>query len=545
MKIIVNNKELTFEKEVNLEELAKQLNIKAYCAKVDNRLRELTFNVSNDCTIEFLDLKNSDAVNVYQATLRYVTAMAISNIDKEADVVFNSSISRSFYCDIVNSKDKVDLKYLTRIEEEINKIIKSDYKITRTTLNKKEALENYKKLQYNDKAEVLAYRPEDTVHFYECNNYLNYMFGYMLPSTSYLNEFKIRPYFPGFILQYPRAEAGGVIPKFEDAPTFSTALKQSNKWGKMIKGSYISQMNKKIEELQEVEFINLCESKHNMQLAELASLIKDRIENIRLIAVAGPSSSGKTTFTNRLKIDLMIRGINPVMISIDDYYLGKNQAPKNEDGSPDLEHINALDVELFNKDMLALISGEEVQLPHFNFETGKREKGKIVKVSEDTPILIEGIHALNELLTESIPSNQKFRIYISPQVQMHIDNHNPISITDIRLLRRMVRDFKFRNSPAEETLGMWSSVRRGEFKWIYPNQENADFVYNSELTYELCVLKKYALPLLEKIPNDSIYYIQANRLVKFLKYFKDIEDEWIPCNSLLREFIGRSSFYRK
>ncbi|MFI3329763.1 MAG: nucleoside kinase [bacterium] len=545
MKIKVNNKEYNYDKEVNLEALAKELKINAYCAKVDNRLRELTYNVNSDCTVEFLDLTNGDAVNVYQATLRYVTAMAISNIDSCADVVFNSSISRSFYCDIVNSKNKIDLKYLTKVEEEIKRIIKSDYKITRTTLNKKEALVNYKKLQYNDKAEVLAYRPEDTVHFYECNKYLNYMFGYMLPSTSYLNEFKIKPYFPGFILQYPRAEAGGVIPKFEDAPTFSTALKKSNKWGQMIKGSYISQMNKKIENLEEVEFINLCEAKHNMQLAELGSLIKEKIENIRLIAVAGPSSSGKTTFTNRLKIELMIRGINPVMISIDDYYLGKSEAPKNEDGSPDLEHINALDVDLFNKDMLALISGEEVQLPHFNFETGKRELGKVVQVNENTPILIEGIHALNELLTESIPSNQKFRIYISPQVQMHIDNHNPISITDIRLLRRMVRDFKFRNSPAEETLGMWSSVRRGEFRWIYPNQENADFVFNSELTYELCVLKKYALPLLEKIPNDSVYFIQANRLVKFLKYFKDIEDEWIPCNSLLREFIGRSSFYRR
>ncbi len=545
IKIKVNNKDLSYEKSVNLETLAKELKVEAYGAKVNNRLRELTYNVESDATVEFLNLCSTEAVNIYQTTLRYVVAMAINNIDNKADIVFNSSISRSFYCDLINSKNKLDLKYLNKIEDEINKIIKSDYKITRTTSNKKEALEVYKKLNYNDKAEILAYRPDDNVHFYECNKYLNYMFGYMLPSTGYLNEFKIRPYFPGFILQYPRSETGGTIPKFEDAPTFSNALKESNKWGKMINGNYISQMNKKIENLEEVEFINLCEAKHNMQLATLGNLIKEKIENIRLIAIAGPSSSGKTTFTNRLKMELMIRGVNPVMISIDDYYLGKSEAPKNEDGSPDLEHINALDVDLFNKDMLALISGEEVQLPHFNFETGKREKGKIVRVDENTPIMIEGIHALNELLTESIPSNQKYRIYISPQVQMHIDNHNPISITDIRLLRRMVRDFKFRSSSAEDTLGMWSSVRRGEFRWIYPNQENADFVFNSELSYELCVLKKYALPLLEKIENDSVFFIQANKLVKFLKYFKDIEDQWIPCNSLLREFVGGSSFYRK
>ncbi len=545
IKVTVNKKEYKYENAINLEVLAKELKVEAYCAKVNNRLRELTYDVTSDSTVEFLDLSNVDSMNVYQSTLRYITAMAINNVLKDADVVFNYSISRSFYCDIVNYKNKLDQKTLTKIENEMQNIIKGNYKIVRKTLNKKAALETYTKLGYTDKADILAYRPDNNVHFYECDSYLNYMFGYMLPSTGYIKDFKMKLYLPGFILQYPRSEINGEIPKFEDAPTFGQALKQANKWGKMINGSYISQMNKKIENLEEVEFINLCEAKHNMQLAELGLKIKSEIDNIRLIAIAGPSSSGKTTFTNRLKIELMARGVNPVMISIDDYYLGKAQAPKNEDGSPDLEHIHALDVELFNKDILALVQGEEVTLPHFNFETGKREVGKKVRVSEDTPIMIEGIHALNEELTSLIPMHQKFKIYIAPQVQLHIDNHNPISITDIRLLRRMVRDYKFRNSKAEETLSMWSSVRRGEFRWIYSNQENANYVYNSELTYELCVLKKYALPLLEEIPNDSIYYIQANKLVKFLKYFHDIEDTWVPCNSILREFIGGSSFYRK
>ena len=239
----------------------------------------------------------------------------------------------------------------------------------------------------------------------------------------------------------------------------------------------------------------------------------------------------------------MSRGINPLRISIDDYYLPKNQAPLDENGNPDLEHIEALDIDLFNEHMLKLIQGEEITLPSFNFKTGMREDGPKCKVDSKTPIIIEGIHALNDILTSSIPKHQKFKIYISPQIQINIDNHNPISLTDIRLLRRIVRDKKSRNTSAEKTLEMWSSVRRGEFNWIYPNQEGANYIFNSELTYELCVMKKYALPALQAINNDHPYFIMANRLIKFLKHFKDIDDKFVPCNSLLREFIGGSCFY--
>ena len=434
---------------------------------------------------------------------------------------------------------------LNKIKEEIDNIIKADFSIIRAKLSKEKAKEVYEFYGYDDKLDLLQYRPNNEVNFYQCDDYLNYMFNYMVPSTGYIKDYKLRLYAPGFIVQYPRSESGGIIPEFQDAPTFSQALKDAQKWGKMINGSYVGLMNKKIEQQKELEFINLCETKHNDQLAELGLKIKSDIDNIRLIAIAGPSSSGKTTFTNRLRIELMARGITPLMISIDNYYLSKKEAPLDEDGKPDLEHLHALDTELFNDQMYSLINGEEVTLPIFNFETGKREWGETVKLDAHSPILIEGIHALNDELTPSIPSHQKYKIYIAPQAQLHLDDHNPISITDIRLLRRLVRDKKFRNSKAEETLSMWPSVRRGEFRWIYDNQEGVNYVFNSELTYELCVMKKYALPMLEDIPSDSPYYIQANRLIKFLKYFKDIEDDWIPCNSILREFIGGSSFYRK
>lgn len=238
----------------------------------------------------------------------------------------------------------------------------------------------------------------------------------------------------------------------------------------------------------------------------------------------------------------MSKGIKPVKISIDDYYLGKEQCPRDENGEIDLEHINAIDVNLFNQHLLALIQGEEVELPRFDFQLQKRVRGNKIKVDANSPIIIEGIHALNEELTSLIPKHQKFKIYISPQIQINLDNHNPISLTDIRLIRRLVRDYKYRNSPAENTFSMWDSVRRGEFKWIYPHQEGADYVFNSELTYELCVLKKYAMPLLRAVKNESEHYITANRLIKYLKYFKDIEDDLVPCNSILREFIGGSCF---
>jgi uridine kinase len=282
-------------------------------------------------------------------------------------------------------------------------------------------------------------------------------------------------------------------------------------------------------------------------LAELGESIKKEIDSVRLICIAGPSSSGKTTFCNRLRIELMSRGINPVMISMDDYYLSKEEIAKIQNKTNiadlDLEHINCLDIKLFNQNLFDLINGDEVTLPHYNFQTGKREAGRTLKIDDKSPIMIEGIHALNEKITESIPKHQKYKVYIAPQIQINIDDHSPLSTTDLRLIRRIVRDMKFRNSPADSTIRMWQSVRNGEFKWIYPNQEGANYVFNSELSYEMCVFKKYALPALLKITPGEPEYVIANRLIKYLKYFKDIDDESaIPCNSLIREFIGGSCF---
>ena len=393
-----------------------------------------------------------------------------------------------------------------------------------------------------DKAEILKYRPEKTAHFYNCNGYKNYMYNRMVPSTGYIKKWKIRYYHPGIIIQYPRSETNGEIPPFEYSPTFGQTLKRAHQWAMATNADTIVGINKHIEQDGIIDFINLCEARHNRQIAELGNMIEDDIDNIRLICIAGPSSSGKTTFSNKLRIELLSRGIKPIRLSMDDYYLPRSEAPKDENGQPDLEAIQALDIALFNKNMADLISGLEVQLPKFDFTLGKRVPGRVLKVPQNQPIIIEGIHALNDLMTASIPSHQKFKIFIAPQAQISIDYHNPLSLTDLRLLRRMVRDYQFRNASAIETISMWPSVRKGEFKWIYGTQESANYVFNSILSYELSVMKKYAMPLLQKIEVGSPYFPVAERLIRMLKFFIDMPDEWVPNNSLIREFIGGSAF---
>lgn len=543
INIKVNDSTVQFNSGVTLEEVKNHLGLIAYAGTVNNRIRELTYVLTKDCDVTFLDLTNRDTVRIYEASLRYVIAMAVKNLYPQANIKFNYSVSRSILGVLENIDHKIDRPTVKKIEQEVKRLVALDLPIKRKKMDLEDAIAYYKEVGYLDKVEVLKYRDEEDVNMYMCGDYVNYMFGYMVPSTSYLKEFALSLYHPGFIIQYPRSEVGGLIPEFDDAPIFAKTIKEATKWGKIIEGDTIAKMNGYVERKLEAEFINMCETRHNRQLTDLGDRIEREIDSIRLIAIAGPSSSGKTTFSTRLRIELLSRGIKPLMISIDDYYQPKSQAPKDEYGNPDLEHIEALDINLFDEQMLALIQGEKVTLPHFNFKLGKREDGRTVQIDENTPIIIEGIHALNDRLTHSVPQHQKYKIFIAPQTQLHIDDHTPISFTDLRLLRRIVRDQKFRNSPAEETIAMWGSVRRGEFKWIYPYQEQANFVFNSELSYELAVLRKHAYKTLNAIPRDSEYFITANRLLKFLKYFKEIDDELVPNNSLLREFIGGSVFH--
>ena len=539
--ITFNGAVKTYDKPVSVLEIVGNSK-DIVCAYVNNRVRELTYVMEADSTVVALTVKDRDAKPTYEASLRFIVAMAMRNILPKADIRFSYNVSRSIFLQVLTPGIVVNPQMVANLEKEMERIVKEDYPLVRSIVSKEEAKKVFTKEGYKDKVEIIQYRPEKTCHLYDCNGYKNYMYNRMVPSTGYVNKWKLKYYHPGIVIQYPRPEVGGEIPPFEEAPTFGRTLKRAHQWAVATRFDSIVNINHRIEKDGDIDVITLGEQRHNRQLCELGQLVEDNKEEIRLICIAGPSSSGKTTFANRLRIELLSRGIDPIRISMDDYYLPRDQAPKDENGEPDLEAVDALDVALFNENMADLIAGEEVELPKFDFKLGHRVKGRTLKVPENQPIIIEGIHALNDRMTESIPQHQKFKIFIAPQGQINIDNHNPLSLTDLRLLRRIVRDYQFRGSSAIETMSMWASVRKGEFKWIYKTQEGANFVFNSFLPEELSVMKKYAMPLLQAIEVENPYYPVAERLIRMLKFFDDMPDEWVPCNSILREFIGGSCY---
>ena len=542
IKVVFNNTEKIYDAPVTvLDVVGKDKNI--ICAYVNGRVRELTYTIDKDSEIVPLTCKDRDAKPIYESSLRFLVAMAMHNIHPHYEIRFAYNVSRSIFLQILNPGTSASGIMIKELVAEMNRLVSLDLPLERKIVSKEEAARIFTEDGYQDKVDILKYRPEKTAHIYTCGNYRNYMYNRMVPSTGYINRWVIKYYHPGIIIQYPRPDFNGEIPPFEDAPTFGKTLKRAHQWALATGCNTIVGINQRIEQDGDVEFITLCEQRHNRQLCELGQMIEDEKESIRLICIAGPSSSGKTTFANRLRIELLSRGIKPIRISMDDYYLPRGQAPLDEDGKPDLESADALDIELFNQNLADLVAGLEVECPRYDFKAGCRAKeGRKLIVPQDQPIIIEGIHALNERLTASIPAHQKFKIFIAPQSQVNIDNHNPMSLTDLRLLRRIVRDHQFRNASAISTLEMWPSVRKGEFKWIYPSQEGANYVFNSFSSYELSVMKKYAMPLLEEIDTESEYFPVAERLIRMLKFFDDLSDKWVPCNSIIREFIGGSCY---
>ncbi len=554
LNIIFNKKPMSVEAGTRVIELIEPSARRDFVVcRVGAQIKELAYKLTerNDgmeitpVGIDFDDRRCAyEAGKAYEATLRFCIAMAFYNLYPDVHVRFSYNVSRSIFCQVLTEGFNM-FRAVDRVKAEVQRIIDADLPIERITVGKDEARRIYDRFNHFDKSRALKYRPDDTVHLYRCGEYFDYLFAYMAPSTGCIKNYTIEPYSPGLIIRYPRYELNAKMPHFVEEPTYGRTLQDAYLWAKKVEMQTVTDINEHVETNMR-DFVQMCEAKHSHMLSRLGDEIESDIRNIRLIGIAGPSSSGKTTFCNRLRIELLSRGITPVMISMDDYYLTKERIAEiqgREMSKLDLEHINCLDVEAFNKDLFELINGEEVTLPYFNFQTGKREPGKTIRVGADSPIIIEGIHALNEKLTSSIPKHQKYKIYIAPQAQINLDDHAPLSTTDLRLTRRIVRDMKYRGSPASQTIDMWQSVRSGEFKWIYPNQEGADFVFNSFLPYELCVLRAEALPALRQIGPADPQYLVANRLIKYLKYFAEItDDSIIPCNSLIREFIGGSCF---
>lgn len=540
-----NGTTLEVKKGATLEEIRdkvqEEYDALIVAAKVNNNLRELGFELDNDVKLEFVDLSMSIGQRIYQRSLSFVFIRAAMELFAGCNVSVEHSLSKGLYCEI-DYKNPINEEDVEAIENRMREIINQDVPLIKKSIPKEQAKKIFKQFGMGAKEKLLRYREKDFINIYSCGWLKNYFYGYMVPRTGYLNDFRLKFYLPGVIIQFPTKENPNKVPKFVEQPKLASIFREAEVWGNILNVEYVAYLNEAIEQNNVPELIRVSEALHEKKIAQIADKITTK--NKRVVLIAGPSSSGKTTFAQRLLIQLKVNGLNPVTLSTDDYFVDREFTPRDEEGNYDFEALEAVDVELFNEHIAKLIQGQEVHIPTFNFLTGKREyNGNKLKIHKDQPIIIEGIHGLNEKLTEDIPHNKKYKIYISALTQLNIDNHNRIPTTDTRLIRRIVRDSKYRGHSALTTLRLWKSVRRGEEKNIFPFQEEADTMFNSALVYELAVLKKYAEPLLTEINNNEPEYAEAKRLLKFLSYFKSIEDDkYVLQTSILKEFIGGSCF---
>lgn len=508
-------------------------------AKVDNHMVDLSTKVDRDCEIQFVDMSTEEGMMVYRRSLTFVLIKAVKDILPDSKVTIEHSLGKGLYCEIHGST--VNNKIVNAIKSRMREIIDADYPIVKKYMDKKEALDLFLKERLEEKVSLFKYSDKEKIPVYFCDDVVDFFYIPCVPSTGYLKLFDLFLYFPGVILLFPDPAKPDILPRFMDVPKLASIFKEAEEWANILDIGYVASLNDMIKSGNGKELVLISEALHEKKIATIADHIYQN-KMIKLVLIAGPSSSGKTSFAHRLSVQLRVNGLKPLPISLDNYFLPRELTPKDEFGNYNFETIDALDLELFNDHIIKLMQGEEVELPIFNFKKGEREKnGKKVKLDKNQIILVEGIHGLNEKLTRDIPKDSKYRIYISALTQLNLDEHNRISTTETRLLRRIVRDNQFRSSDAEETILMWPSVRKGEENYIFPYQEDADIMFNSSLPYELPVIKKYAEPLLRKINKDSKAFSVAQELLEILSYFVNLEDESaIPPNSLIKEFIGGS-----
>lgn len=544
INIKINNENYKYPKNVALDIIAKDLSNEykgiVTIGKIKNKLKDLNSTLDKNCDLELIDTTQPDGMRVYMRTLSLIFIKACEEIFNGCKVTIEHSLSNGLYCEIKNNKSEVTEEDIEKIKAKVKSIIESDLKIEKIVTDKSEAIKILKNNNKNAKAELLKYKEYEDVKLYKCGGYINHFYGHMLPSTSYVKTFDIKKWQSGVVILGPSKENKNEPQNFVAQPKLSNIYKESEIWSELIGIDKVASLNEAIESKKYGEIISIVEALHEKKISQIADIIKEN--NKRVILIAAPSSSGKTSFAHRLSIQLKVNNLHPVPISLDDYFVDREDTPLDEFGNFDFESIYAIDLELFNSDLEKLLKGEEIKLPKFNFKTGKREfSGKTLKIEKDQPIILEGIHALNPMLTQGIDDKDKFKIYISVLTQINLDNHNRIPTTDLRLIRRIVRDYNFRGYSAEKTILNWWSVRRGEDKNIFPYQEEADIMFNSACLYELAVLKKYAKPLLEQIEDDNEAFIESNRILKFLQYFVELDDELdIPPTSIIREFIGGS-----
>lgn len=509
----------------------------------NNKMRELFRKVKDGAAVTFLTTGQIDGYNTYRrsATLLLLKAIYdVEGMDAVRGMKVEFSAGEGYY--VSSRKMPVNEETLARIENRMKELVGQNLPIEKRSIPVEEAIEHFTRHGMTDKARLFRFRRSSSVNVYLLDGFEDYYYGYMVPSTGYLKYFKLIPYDEGFVLEFPPRKTPETFGPFREQPKVFQTLKNSTKWGEILNVGTVGALNEQISEGNVGNIILAQEAIMEKGLGDIAAEIASRPDK-KLIMIAGPSSSGKTTFSHRLSIQLMAHGLKPHPIAVDNYFVERVDTPKDENGQYNFECLEAMDIELFNQQMSALLRGEKVFMPTFNFVTGMKEyKGNSLKLGPEDVLVIEGIHCLNDALSYSLPAENKFKIYVSALTQMNIDEHNRIPTTDGRLIRRMVRDARTRGASAQKTISMWPSVRRGEDENIFPYQESADVVFNSALIYELAVLKQYAEPLLFGIRPEDPEYLEAKRLLKFLNYFQGIDSNLIPGNSILREFIGGSFF---
>lgn len=512
-------------------------------AQVNNKTESLNFRCWQPKDIEFIDYTQLSGLRTYVRSLCHIFSKAVYDIWPTATLNLEHPVSKGYYCVIHNGKN-IDLETIEKIKKRMWELIDADLPFLHKSVRTVDAAVLFRERGMNDKARLIETAGLPYTSYYELEGYINFFYGCLTPSTGYIQLFDLEPYIDGVLLRIPKqTDPMELQPVIKQDKMFE-AYKEHLTLQRTVGLDNVGDLNLAIEKGRSQDIILVSEAMQEKQVAKIAEKIADGYkEGIRIVLISGPSSSGKTTFCKRLQVQLTTNLLHPVGISLDDYFLNREDTPKDEHGEYDFESLYALDLPYFNKDLKKLLSGEEIDLPTFNFETGQRVfKGKKLKLRENSILVIEGIHALNPELTEFIDDKYKYRVYVSVLTSISLDNHNWIPTTDNRLLRRIIRDYRFRGYSAEDTINRWPSVRRGEDKWIFPYQENADAMFNSAMLYELAALRKFAEPILAQVPESSKANAEAYRLLRFLRYFNYIPTEELPGTSLLREFLGGGSF---
>lgn len=520
--------------------IADTLPAPAVAAVINNDLRELTYPIEMDCTLKPVTLADSDGVLVYRRSLTFLLETVFAQHFPDAVLFIDHSISAGGYYCHIKGRPPLTPQELTLLEAEMRRLVQADLPFERQTLPIEEAIAYFERQNYPDKVALLRHRRKPYVTLYRLGDHLDYHHGYMVPSTGYLQWFALTPADDGFLLRFPRRSAPTTLAPPKEYPKLLAAFRQYGEWLERLGIENVGSLNDAIQAGRSREIILVSEALHEQRIAEIARQIYERRGEARIVLISGPSSSGKTTFSRRLAVQLLALGLSPFALELDNYFVDREKTPRDEQGNYDFEALEALDLDLLADHLQRLINGESVTLPRFDFKSGRRVTGETVRLTPDQILILEGIHGLNPRLLPDHLTRRAFRIYGAALTQLNLDRHNRVSTADTRLIRRIVRDARERGYTAQQTIARWDSVRRGEERYIFPYQENADVMFNSALAYELSALQPFAEPLLRQVPYGTPEYIEAKRLLAFLEWFLPIEADLIPDNSILREFIGGS-----